>query len=74
MDDILDTSYDVTVDYVKSYLSGIEYALDLDDVIKIANMQRAPNNVINVLNNMPNRVYDNAEELDFYLDKTIRSM
>ena len=74
MDDILDTSYDVTVDYVKSYLSGIEYALDLDDVIKIAKMQRAPNNVINVLNNMPNRVYDNSEELDFYLDKTIRSM
>ncbi len=70
MDDILDTTPEITVDYIESYLNGIKYPVAKSDMIHYARMNRAENKVLAVLQGMEDGVYHSFEEVDFYLQRT----
>jgi len=71
MDDILDTSPDITPEYVESFVSNIAYPITLDNIIKEAYRQRAPDTVTSVLENLQPGIYDGFNELDYTLRKAI---
>ncbi len=72
MDDILDNSPDITTEYVESFLSNMQYPVDLADIVHFAMMARAPQNILDILNGLTPGVYHSFQELDFYLRKYLQ--
>ncbi len=69
MDDLLDSTPDITVDYIESYLTGIRYPVAKEDMLRFARMNRANNQVLSILQNLDDGVYHSFDELDFYLQR-----
>jgi hypothetical protein len=67
MDDVLDATPDITIDYIESYLVGIRYPVSRDDIVHFARMNRAENQVLAILQNLEPGVYNDFNEVDFYL-------
>lgn len=72
MDDILDTSPDITAQDVEYYVSSAEYPITLDNLIKTAYMQHAPQNIIDILSSLEPGVYHSLQELDQYLVRALK--
>jgi hypothetical protein len=62
---------DITVQDVEYYLMNVEYPLDKDDIMYWARMNRATDQVLAALNQLPERVYHSFDEFDFYVNKII---
>ncbi len=69
MDDLLDATPEITVDYVESYLVGLRYPVAKNDILHYARMQRAENHVLAILQQLEDGVYHSFDEVDFYLDR-----
>ena len=69
MDDLLDSTPDITVDYVESYLVGIRYPVAKNDMLYYARMNQADNQILAILQNMEDGVYHSFDEVDFYLQR-----
>lgn len=72
MDDILDTSPDITPELVQSYLTNTQYPITLDDIIKEAYRQRAPQNILSVLQGLPPGLYRSYNEFEYNLRKALQ--
>ncbi|MDQ3099278.1 MAG: DUF2795 domain-containing protein [bacterium] len=67
MDDVLDSTPEITIDYIESYAVGIRYPVTKEDIIHFAMMNKAENQVLAILQNLEPGVYNDFNEFDFYL-------
>jgi hypothetical protein len=58
-----DTSEEDEID-IKDYLTGLRFPADRDAVVKQAKQNEAPDDVINILQEIPPKKYANQQELD----------
>jgi hypothetical protein len=69
MDDILDSTPDVTIETVMGYLA--RWPASKEDVLYYARMNTAPQVIINTLMNLPDGIYQNPKEFDYALRQVI---
>lgn len=71
MDDVLDSTPDLTPEYIRSFLGNIRYPETLDDIIREARRQYAPQPVVDALSALESGLYESDSQLDFYLRKSL---
>lgn len=71
MEDILDSTPDITVEDVAYYLSGARYPESKEDLVYVAKMASATQPILDIINLIPEGIYQDWDQLSFYIKKAI---
>lgn len=58
---------------VETYLEGVEYPLGKDKILKYAKVHHVPANILEILEELPDKEYHSLQEIQFPLESIIEN-